>query len=86
MDSIRTWEQRNDVVPTGHEPNIYGLKPGVEGKDSTAFNLHLCHVTTAPRFCKGKSTFIPRCIRQYYVCYTFSASSHSVHLTSNNLV
>ena len=20
MDSIRTWEQRNDVVPTGHEP------------------------------------------------------------------
>ena len=42
----------------------------------TAFLLRSYYVnyvttTIVSRFCKGKGTFIPRCRRQHYVCYTF---------------
>ena len=45
---------------------------------STAFLLRPYYVsymyvstTVVSRFCTDKSTFIPRCIRQHYVCSTF---------------
>ena len=43
----------------------------------TAFLLHpyyINYVTTTivSHFCQGKGTFIPRCIRQHYLCSTFA--------------
>ena len=59
IDVVQTWYGRESLH---YVPTAFLLRP---------YYVNYVTTTIVSRFCQGKGTFIPRCIRQHCVCSTF---------------